>query len=59
MRVKQSNGSNRADKHMTEKKLRFWCCKSKKVDLRIHEKELQRYKDILVTIPWYELWVLT
>ena len=51
MRVKQSNGSNRADKHMTEKKLRFWCCKSKKVDLRIHEKELQRYKDILVTIP--------
>ena len=43
---------------MTEKKLRFWCCKSKKVDLRIHEKELL-YRGILVTIPWYEMQVLT
>ena len=41
------------------KNVRFWCCKSKKNDLKIHEKELQRYRGIWVTIPWYEMRVLT
>ena len=44
---------------MAEKSLRFWCCGSKKVDLKIHEKELQRCRGIWVTIPWYEMPVLT
>ena len=48
-----------ANKHMAEKSLRFWCCESKKVDLKIHEKELQRHRGIWVTIPWYEMPVLT
>ena len=44
---------------MAEKCLRFWCCESKKVDLKIHEKQLQRCREILVAIPWYEIRVLT
>ena len=37
---------------MTEKSLRFWCWESKKVELKIHEEELQRYRGILVTISY-------
>ena len=55
----QPNGSNHANKHTTKKSLRFCCCESKKVDLKIHEKELKRYRGIWVTIPWYEMRVLT
>ena len=31
--------------------LRFWCCESNKVDLKTHEKELQLFRGIWVTIP--------
>ena len=42
-----------ANKHITEKSLKFWCYESKQVDLKIREEELQQQRKIWVIIPWY------